>query len=138
MSEADKIKSLRKEIEASGGPDKYIDVEEEEAIFKKGASLGLERNDVESELNQMCLNGEWTRESDIVPDLKDILEESTMDDGAIDKREFEHCVNYGVSMNMPRQDAMRYCVRYIIEKNLKIKKGFFGKDWFTPLKNSNQ
>lgn len=127
--------ALKKEIEARGGPDRYIDQEEEDFIFTHGVKLGMSHANVEAILNHLCRSGDWTREHDILKDLYDILEETTRDDGAIDKKEFEHCVNYAVAMRMPRKRAMELSVRFVQDKDLKIKKRFFGGDWFAPLRD---
>lgn len=126
--------ALKNEIQARGGPDKYIDVDEEQYIFKHGEKLGISSANVEAILNQMCQNNGWTRERDILQDLLDLLRETTHDDGAIDQKEFEHCVNYAVSMNMPRKRAMELSVKFVAEHKLKVKKRLFGKDWFDPLR----
>ena len=133
MSE-EAIEKLRKEIEASGEVDKYIDADEEKAIYSKGDTLGLTSKRVESMLNLMCRDGGWTRELDIIDDLLDILRETTSDDGAIDQKEWEHCINYAVAMNMPRKRAMHLGVKFVSENRLKIKKKLLGGDWFKPLK----
>lgn len=134
MPDAENLSSLRRKIEAYGGPDKYIDTDEEVDVFKSAESLGISKASTEALLNQMCLSGSWTREGQIVTDLHDVLEEATKDDGAIDQKEFEHCVNYAVSMHMPRRRAMELCVRYVGQHRLAIKKGWFGKNWFEEIR----
>ena len=127
------IEKLRKEIEASGEIDKYIDAEEEEAIYSKADSLGICSTQVESMLNLMCRDGGWQRELEIRDDLYDILRETTSDDGAIDQKEWEHCINYAVSMKMPRKRAMHLGVKFVRDNRLTVKKRIFGPDWFKPL-----
>ncbi len=134
MTGQDNIETLRKQIEGAGGPDKYIDEEEEKDVFDKGKALDVDQATVEAVLNQMCRDAGWTREKDVIPDLYDQLDEATMDDGVIDQKEFEHSVNYAVAMNMPRKRAMQLSVKYVQDKRLAVKKPFFGKDWFGPLR----
>jgi hypothetical protein len=138
MATYENIETIRKQIEAAGGPDRYIDEQEEKEIYQKGEGLGVDRATVEALLNQMCRDHRWTRELDVVPDLYDQLEEATKDDGVIDQKEFEHCVNYAVAMNMPRKRAMQLSVKFIQDNQLAIKKGWFGKDWFEPLRRQYQ
>jgi hypothetical protein len=133
MTESEKLTALRREIESYGGPDRYIDEEEEGLVFKKAAKAGVDQAAAEALLNQMCIEEGWTREKDIIPDLEDVLEEATRDDGVIDQKEFEHCVNYAVSMNMPRKRAMQLSVKFILDRKLAIKKGWFKKDWFADI-----
>ena len=85
-------------------------------------------------LNLMCRDGGWTREMDIIDDLLDMLRETTSDDGAIDQKEWEHCINYAVAMNMPRKRAMQLGVKFVDDNRLKVKKKLFGGDWFKPLR----
>ena len=133
MSEDEKLASLRNQIEASGGNDKYIDEDEEQQIYDKGKNLGIEKSLIDSLINLMCRDGGWTRELDIIDDLFDILNEATSDDQMIDQGEWDHCVNYAVAMNMPRKRVMELGVKFVLEKRLKVKKKMFGKDWFKPL-----
>ncbi|MFO7902476.1 MAG: hypothetical protein ACQESR_00945 [Planctomycetota bacterium] len=135
MADPGNIETLRKEIEGAGAPDAYIDEEEERHIFARGDGLGVDRATVEAVLNQICRDNGWIREKDVVPDLHDQLDEATRDDGVIDRREFEHCVNYAVAMNMPRKRAMEVSVKYVEDNKLSIKKGVFRTDWFKPLRD---
>jgi hypothetical protein len=134
MSVPEQLKQLRKVIMACGGPDKYIDVDEEADIHDKGKKIGIDRPRVEAILNQLCRNNQWTLENGIVEDLKNQVVESTKEVGAISEKHFVHCVNYAVSLNMPRQRALEITVRSIVKAKLDIKKKLFGKDCFEPLR----
>jgi len=140
MSTTKLIDTLRNEIAACGGPDKYLDGDEERHLFDRSLAAGLDRDSIESVINQMCRDQGWTREKEIVPDLNDLLEGTTRDDGAIDKKEFDHCVNFAVSLNMPRRRAVELAVRFVENHHLKIKKSGMnwlgmGTDWFEPLRH---
>jgi hypothetical protein len=134
MADSQNIDALRHKIASYGGPDRYIDTDEEADVFRTAESLGIGKPSAEALLNQMCLDGKWTREVHIIQDLYDVLEEATRDDGVIERNEFEHGVNYAVSMNMPRRRAMELCVQYINQHKLAIKKGWFGKNWFDEIR----
>lgn len=134
MSLAESIKTLQKRIQGFGSSDRYIDHDEEQDVFEKGQSLGIDRATVDAILNQICRDNGWIREKDIVPDIYDQLDEATMDDGVIDRKEFDHSINYAVAMNMPRKRAMQLSVKYVLDKRLAIKKSFLGQDWFEPLR----
>lgn len=134
MSASEQLKQLRKVIMACGGPDKYIDVDEEVDIYDKGKELGIDRPRVEAILNQLCRDNEWTLENEIIEDVNDQVVEATKGDGSISEKQFEHCVNYAVILNMPRQRALEITVQSIIKAKLKIKKKLFGKDWFESLR----
>ncbi|MDA7928929.1 hypothetical protein N9B54_03115 [Mariniblastus sp.] len=134
MSLAESIKKLRKLIQGFGSSDKYIDQNEEQDVFDKGQSLEIDRATIEAILNQICRDNGWIREKDIVPDIYDQLDEATMDDGVINRKEFDHSINYAVAMNMPRKRAMQLSVKYVLDKRLAIKKPFLGRDWFEALR----
>ena len=138
MVSIENIETLRKQIEGAGGPDRYVDEEEEKNISDKGQTLGIDQTTIEAVLNQMCRDNEWTREKDVIADLYDQLDEATKDDSVVDQKEFEHCVNYAVAMNMPRKRAMQLSVKFIQDNRLDIKKGLFRKDWFDPLRRRYQ
>ena len=93
MSLAESIKTLQKRIQGFGSSDRYIDHGEEQDVFGKGQSLGIDRATVEAILNQLCRDNGWVREKEIIPDIYDQLDEATMDDGVIDQKEFDHSIN---------------------------------------------
>jgi hypothetical protein len=130
------LEELRSRIEASGEPDAYIDSDEEADIFRRGESLGLNRREVEAALHELCREHGWTRESELMKDLRDHLIAAARVDQVVSQKEFNHCVNYGVAMRMPRKRALTLCVRLVLEKEMRIKRSWlgFGPDWFGPLK----
>ncbi len=123
---------LYKIIDGAGGPDKYIDAEEEKDIFTQADELGIWAGQAEAMLNHRCKKHQWTRETEITYYLRVMLEEATKDDGVIDKKEFDHIVGFGVAVRMPRKDAIRISVKLIHEGNWETEKeGRFKKhDWF--------
>lgn len=143
MSTTQLIENLRNEIASCGGPDKYLDEDEERSLFERALKAGLDQDSIESVINQMCRDKGWTREKEIVLDLNDLLEGTTKDDGAIDNKEFDHCVNFAVNLNMPRRRAVELAVRFVERHQLKIKKSGFtwfggGADWFEPLRKRRE
>lgn len=133
MPASEHLKQLRKVIMACGGPDKYIDVDEEADIYDKGKQLRIDRPRVEAILNQLCRDNQWTLENEIIEDVNDQVVGSAKD-GTISEKHFEHCINYAVCLNMPRQRALEITVRSVTKAKLKIKTKLFGKDWFEPLR----
>ena len=118
-------------IEAAGGPDKYIDAEEEKEIFSKADSMDIWEGQVEAMLNHRCKEHGWTRENEIVYYLRVMLAEATKDDGVIDKKEFDHIVGFAVAVRMPRKDAIRRCCGLIRQGGWKTQgEGLLrNKDW---------
>lgn len=135
MASTEQLNRLRTEIASCATVDKYLDEDEERQIFSRARQAGLDDDTIEAVINQMCHDKRWTREKEIVADLNDLLEGTTRDDGAIDKKEFDHCVNFAVSLNMPRRRAVDLAVRYVESNRLKIKKSWFGGDWFAELRS---
>ena len=130
MSET--VRALQKFIDGCGGPDKFIDTDEENRIFRKGGSLELSATQTESVLNRRCAEGGWTRQYRLSEKLTAMLHEATKDDGVIDQQEFDHIVNFAVKRFMPRKDAAEYCVTLILDNNWKAKESMLNK-WFTKL-----
>lgn len=127
---AEAVRSLTTFIDACGGPDKFIDIEEEYKIFRKGGMLELSLSEIESILNRRCGEGGWTRQSRLTEKLTAMLEEATKDDGVIDKQEYEHILNFAVKRLMPRRDADEHCITLILNNAWKAKEGMLDK-WFT-------
>lgn len=130
ISEA--VQTLKQFINSCGGPDKFIDKNEEDCIFRKGASLGLSVTQTESVLNRQCAQGGWTRQYRLSEKLTAMLHEATKDDGAIDQQKFDRIVNFAVRRCMPWKDATEHCVTLILDNNWKAKESFL-KKWFTNL-----
>ncbi len=126
------VQALVKFIDGCGGPDKFIDTDEENRIFRKGGGLGLEQTQTESALNQRCAEGGWTRQYRLTEKLTAMLHEATKDDGVIDQQEFDHCVNFAIKRFMPRKDALEHCVTLILDNAWRAKETMFNK-WFTKL-----
>jgi hypothetical protein len=125
-------KKLYAIIDGAGGPDKYIDKQEETDIFNQAEALGIWQGQAEAMLNHRCKKHKWTRETEITYYLRVMLEEATKDDGVIDKKEFDHIVGFAVAVRMPRKDAIGICVGLIREGGWTTEKeGRFKKhDWF--------
>jgi hypothetical protein len=123
------IDNLKKFIDGCA-PDKFIDIDEEHQIFRKGGALELSLTETESILNRMCSEGGWTRQSRLTDKLTAMLHEATKDDGVIDKQEYDHVVNFAIKRLMPRRDADEHCITLILDNAWKAKEGMFDK-WFT-------
>ena len=118
-------------IDGAGGPDKYIDKDEQEEIFAKAKALGIWGGQAEAMLNHRCKAHDWTRETEITYYLRVMLEEATKDDGVIDKKEFDHIVGFAVAVRMPRKDEIRICCKLLREGSWETEnEGFLKKqDW---------
>ena len=124
------VDRLIKFVDSCGGPDKFIDIEEEHAIFRKGGGLELTLTEIESVLNRRCSDGGWTRQSRLTEKLTAMLREAAKDEGVIDHQAYDHIVNFAVKRRMPRRDADEHCVTLILDNAWPVKESFFDK-WFT-------
>lgn len=124
------VNRLVKFIDSCGGPDKFIDTEEEHAIFRKGGALELSLTEIEAALNRRCSDGGWARQSRLSEKLFAMLHEAAKDDGMVDHQSYDHIVNFAVKRRMPRRDADEHCVTLILDNAWRVKESFFDK-WFT-------
>ena len=124
------VNRLVKFIDSCGGPDKFIDTEEEYAIFRKGGALELSLTEIEAALNRRCSDGGWVRQSRLTEKLFAMLHEAIKDDGVIDHQAYDHIVNFAVKRRMPRRDADEHCVTLILDNAWRVRESFFDK-WFT-------
>lgn len=118
-------------IDGAGGPDQYIDAEEEKEIFVQAGELEIWEGQAEAMLNHSCKKKGWTRENEIIYYLRVMLKEATADDGEIDKKEFDHIIGFAVAVRMPRKDAIGICCKLVREGGYEIQKEgtFKKKDW---------
>jgi hypothetical protein len=124
------VNRLVKFIDSCGGPDKFIDTEEEHAIFRKGGALELSLTEIEAALNRRCSDGGWVRQSRLSEKLFAMLHEAAKDDGMIDHQAYDHIVNFAVKRRMPRRDADEHCVTLVLDNAWRVKESFFDK-WFS-------
>lgn len=124
------LQTLEAFIDGCGGPDKFIDLDEEHQIFRKGGNEGLPLVEIESLLNQKCIEGGWTRQTRLTERLTALLHEATQDDGVIDEQEYERVLNFAVRRRMPRKDADEHCVTLVLNNGWKVKESLRNK-WFT-------
>jgi hypothetical protein len=108
-------------------PDKFIDYDEEQQIFRKGGELGFDPSETESILNRLCGEGGWTRQTRLTDKLTAMLHEATEDDGVIDEQEYEHILNFAIKRAMPRRDADEHCITLILDNAWKAKKAWWRK-----------
>jgi len=111
----DEQAKLYRIIDGAGGPDKYIDADEEQEIFVQADALNIWEGQAEAMLNHQCKKHGWTREKEITYYLRVMLEEATKDDSVIDRKEFDHIIGFAAAVRMPRKDAIRICCKLVRE-----------------------
>lgn len=128
------LNPLREHVVARGKLDAFISQDEESQLFQKARDMHVDEETAEAVLNDVCRDRGWSRETDLIADIRDQLEEALSDDGKIDRLEFELTVNYAVSMNMPRKRALERVVRFVVDREMPVKTALFETDWFEPLR----
>ncbi len=111
---------LYKIIEGRGTPDKFIDIDEEDEIFRKGGDLRLSSKDVEEVLSQMCRQEGWVRQRRLSDELAAQLQISAANDAAIQQDCFDTAVRYAVKQGMRRKLAIEECLTLILNNDWEV------------------
>jgi serine/threonine protein kinase len=120
---------LRHYIEGCGGPDRFLNDEEEQSIFRRGGELDLALADVERLLQECCESGGWTRHSRLTRELTEKLQAAAFVGGSIDQREYEEIIGYATARRMPRKLAEEHCLTLILDNRWTPQQGLFHR-WF--------
>lgn len=129
-SRTNAVETLERYIDGCAGIDGYFDVDEEHAIFRRAGELGLSIEDVASILDRRCKTRGWMRHSQVMQQLKEMLEESARNTGAITHRQFNRLIRHAVSCKMPRRRAEEHCLTLMLDHQWRAKEWFWDR-WFT-------
>lgn len=110
-----------------------ISSDDENRVFRKGGDERLTYSQIESVLHRKCKERGWGRESRLLEKLAAMLKEATLDDGVIDKKEFNHIVNFAVKRKLNRSIAEENCVTLMLDKGWHAKESMLDK-WFSKLR----
>lgn len=124
------IQALERFVDGCAAVDRYFDVDEEHAVFRKGGELGLELTDVQSILDRRCEAHGWIRHSKLTEQLKQMLEQLAQNDGYINQREFDRLIRHAVDCRMPRRQAEEHCLTLMLDHQWQAKESFWNR-WFT-------
>jgi hypothetical protein len=124
------VQALERFIDGCAGMDRYFDVDEEQAIFRKGGELGLELDDVVAIIDRRCEANGWMRHSQLTEQLKQMLAQLAQDDGSISHREFDRLIRHAVDCRMPRRRAEEHCLTLMLDHGWRAKEPFWDR-WFT-------
>lgn len=91
---ADDIRTeFRNQVRLRAYEDKYIDRQEEREIMQVAISRGCNVDNARSYLQQVCENQGYILESQLIREVKSLLEIQAGNDGKIDRKEFDDAVS---------------------------------------------
>jgi hypothetical protein len=120
---------LQRFIEGCGAPDKFIDRDEEQIIYRRGGELDLSLAEIEMLLDACCAVGGWTRHSRLAEELSRRLLAAIDDDGAIARDEFDAVIDHAVERHMPRKSAEEHCLTLMLDRKWHPREGLLDR-WF--------
>lgn len=124
------------EVKLRAYDDKYIDRKEEREILQVALQAGISFDSARSSLAQVCEAQDYVLESKVLAQLKDILDTSAGNDGAIDEKEFNdavlNCKKWTKGKKTDVQCKKMVC-EIIDEASYKTSKGWFSS-WYANVK----
>jgi hypothetical protein len=124
------------EVKLRAYDDKYIDRKEEREILQVALQAGISFDSARSALGQVCEAQDYVLESAVLARLKDILDTSAGNDGAIDEKEFNDAVLNCKKWTKGKKNDVQ-CKKMVIEiideASYKTSKGWFSS-WYSNVK----
>ncbi len=124
------------EVKLRAYDDKYIDRKEEREILQIALQSGISFDSARSALVQVCETQDYVLESAVIAKLKDVLDTSASNDGAIDEKEFNDAVlNCKKWTKGKKTDVQckKMVVEIVDEASYKTSKGWFS-NWYANTK----
>ena len=122
--------AIRRRVEALGHASPCIREQDEQSLQREFADA----HELESALNQVCREHHWTRESDVLADIQDLLAVAAEQHGSIDEAYLKLVIDYAVALNVPRKHALRLAVQEIARGKHPIAKSTLASDWFQAIR----
>ncbi len=129
-------KRFVEEVKLRAYDDKYIDRKEEREILQIALQSGISFDSARSALVQVCETQDYVLESAVIAKLKDVLDTSASNDGAIDEKEFNDAVlNCKKWTKGKKTDVQckKMVVEIVDEASYKTSKGWFS-NWYANTK----
>ena len=124
------------EVKLRAYDDKYIDRKEEREILQIALQSGISFDSARGALAQVCEAQDYVLESSVLARLKDILDTSAGNDGAIDEKEFNDAVLNCKKWTKGKKNDVK-CKKMVIEiideASYKTSKGWFS-NWYSNVK----
>jgi hypothetical protein len=117
--------------------DQYIDRQEEKNILAEGIKKGISVDDGLAIIRQVALEKNLVVERDVEERITEILQQFALNDGVIDKKEFEDALALFKSSckgKVPEPELKKRLKRIILAKGWQVKEGgLFGSKWFSAI-----
>jgi hypothetical protein len=124
------------EVKLRAYDDKYIDRKEEREILQIALQSGISFDSARSALAQVCEAQDYVLESSVLARLKDVLDTSAGNDGAVDEKEFNDAVLNCKKWTKGKKNDVQ-CKKMVIEiideASYKTSKGWFS-NWYANVK----
>ena len=124
-------------IKSKAFDDQYIDREEEKKILEVGIKNGITIDESLSLVRQVASQMGWVIERDAEDQAKQFLENATINDGKVDKKEFENALILFKKDTKGKitEPEMKKRLKKIMEDNAwKAKEGgLFGSKWYSAI-----
>jgi hypothetical protein len=117
--------------------DQYIDRQEEKNILEAGIKIGIGIDEGLVIIRQVASEKSLVVERDVEERAKEVLEQFALNDGVIDKKEFEKTVTLFKSSShgkVPEHAIKKRLKQMILTQGWKVKEGgLFGSKWFSEI-----
>ena len=117
--------------------DQYIDRQEEKKILAEGIKQGMSVDDGLAIMRQIVAEKGWVIEREVEEKIKEILQQFAINDGVIDKKEFEDALALFKSSckgKVPEPELKKRLKKIMLASGWKAKEGWlFGSKWFSSI-----
>ena len=117
--------------------DQYIDRQEEKNILAEGIKKGISVDDGLAIIRQVAMEKGLVVERDVEERITEILQQFALNDGVIDKKEFEDALALFKSSckgKVPEPELKKRLKKLILAKGWQAKEGgLFGSKWFSAI-----
>ena len=117
--------------------DQYLDRQEERRILEEGIKKGFSVEEGLSLIHQAALNKGFVIEREAEERVKEILQQFAVNDGVVDKKEFENALALFKSAcknKLCELELKKRLKKMMLDNNWKAKEGgLFGSKWFSAI-----
>jgi hypothetical protein len=136
MSLDDVKKRFVEEIKIRAYDDKYVDKNEEREILQTAVQMGVTVDSARGALAQVCEANNYVLESNVLRQIKDIMDQFSANDGKIDEKEFNDAVAICKKAAQGKRTDVQ-CKRMVLEvmddNSYKARTGMFS-NWHARAK----
>src|SRR3954464_6800149 len=137
MMNLDEVKrQFVEQVKLRAYDDKYVDKNEEREILQSALQAGVTVDSARAALAQVCEQNGFVLESQVVAQIKNIIDTFAGNDGKVDEKEFNDAVSIAKKATQGKRNEVQ-CKRMVLEvmddNSVKVKTGWFS-DWYTKVK----